>query len=101
MRLTKKISSSRSKENNKKDIQNIDLFNQFSEINEDSEYATIETKPHLYQLVSSYFELKLLMQLLESQDSVCFDTETTSLNEMEAELIGISLVGNMKLDILF
>ena len=86
----KKISSSRSKENNKKDIQNIDLFNQFSEINEDSEYATIETKPHLYQLVSSYFELKLLMQLLESQDSVCFDTETTSLNEMEAELIGIS-----------
>ena len=86
----KKISSSRSKESNKKDIQNIDLFNQFSEINEDSEYATIETKPHLYQLVSSYFELKLLMQLLESQDSVCFDTETTSLNEMEAELIGIS-----------
>ncbi len=86
----KKISSSRSKENNKKGIQNIDLFNQFSEINEDSEYATIETKPHLYQLVSSYFELKLLMQLLESQDSVCFDTETTSLNEMEAELIGIS-----------
>ncbi len=86
----KKISSSRSKENNKKDIQNIDLFNQFSEKNEDSEYATIETKPHLYQLVSSYFELKLLMQLLESQDSVCFDTETTSLNEMEAELIGIS-----------
>ena len=86
----KKISSSRSEENKKKDIQNIDLFNQFSEINEDSEYATIETKPHLYQLVSSYFELKLLMQLLESQDSVCFDTETTSLNEMEAELIGIS-----------
>ncbi len=86
----KKISSSRSNENNKKDIQNIDLFNQFSEKNEDSEYATIETKPHLYQLVSSYFELKLLMQLLESQDSVCFDTETTSLNEMEAELIGIS-----------
>ena len=86
----KKISSSRSKENNKKDIQNIDLFNQFSEKNEDSEYATIETKPHLYQLVSSYFELKLLMQLLESQESVCFDTETTSLNEMEAELIGIS-----------
>lgn len=86
----KKISSSRSKENNKKEIQNIDLFNQFSEINEDSEYATIETKPHLYQLVSSHFELKLLMQLLESQDSVCFDTETTSLNEMEAELIGIS-----------
>ena len=86
----KKFSNSQLKENNKKDIQNIDLFNQVSEINEDSEYATIETKPHLYQLVSSYFELKLLMQLLESQDSVCFDTETTSLNEMEAELIGIS-----------
>ena len=86
----KKFSNSQLKENNKKDIQNIDLFNQVSEINEDSEYATIETKPHLYQLVSSYFELKLLMQLLELQDSVCFDTETTSLNEMEAELIGIS-----------
>ncbi|MEC7247316.1 MAG: DNA polymerase I, partial [Bacteroidota bacterium] len=86
----KRISNSQLKENNEKDIQNIDLFNQVSEINEDSEYATIETKPHLYQLVSSYFELKLLMQLLESQDSVCFDTETTSLNEMEAELIGIS-----------
>ena len=86
----KKISNSQLKENNDKDIRNIDLFNQVSEINEDSEYATIETKPHLYQLVSSYFELKLLMQLLESQDSVCFDTETTSLNEMEAELIGIS-----------
>ena len=45
---------------------------------------------HFYQSVSNELSRKLLLKNLLQQKSVCFDTETTSLNTMEAELVGIA-----------
>ncbi|SHG66876.1 DNA polymerase I [Flagellimonas flava] len=51
---------------------------------------TITDISHLYQNVSSGLGLNLFMQKLMQQTSVCFDTETTSINPLEAELVGIA-----------
>ncbi|MDO4225355.1 MAG: DNA polymerase I, partial [Bergeyella zoohelcum] len=45
---------------------------------------------HLYQFVNTPKAQKLLVENLLKQKSVCFDTETTSLDELNAELVGIS-----------
>tara|TARA_R110000868_G_scaffold251311_1_gene508053 strand:- start:1717 stop:4569 length:2853 start_codon:yes stop_codon:yes gene_type:complete len=49
-----------------------------------------ETTPHFYQSVSSGMATKLFLQNLLKQSSVCFDTETTGLNPITAELVGIA-----------
>lgn len=51
---------------------------------------TIENTEHLYQFVNTPKAQKLLVENLLKQKSVCFDTETTSLDELNAELVGIS-----------
>lgn len=51
---------------------------------------TIKDVPHLYQSVKPGMALKLFMQNVLKQDAVCFDTETTSLNPLVAELVGIA-----------
>ncbi|TGV00941.1 DNA polymerase I [Flavivirga rizhaonensis] len=57
-----------------------------------SEYArkTAETTPHFYQSVDSGIATKLFIKNLMNQTSVCFDTETTGLNPITAELVGIA-----------
>lgn len=55
-----------------------------------SGYKTAENTAHVYQFVDTDFARKLFIQQLMKQTSVCFDTETTSLNTFEAELVGIS-----------
>ncbi|MBK5212188.1 MAG: DNA polymerase I [Flavobacteriaceae bacterium] len=52
--------------------------------------ATIENTEHFYQTVQPGMGSKLFLQNLMKQKSVCFDTETTSLNPLEAELVGIA-----------
>ena len=49
-----------------------------------------ENKDHFYQSVTTEFSQKLLLKKLMKQASVCFDTETTSLNTLEAKLVGIA-----------
>ncbi|MTE26870.1 DNA polymerase I [Winogradskyella ouciana] len=57
-----------------------------------SEYTrnTSETTSHFYQSVASGMATKLFVKNLMNQTSVCFDTETTSLNPLQAELVGIA-----------
>lgn len=55
-----------------------------------SGYLTLETYDHLYQLVEGKMGRKLLIDKLLQQKEVCFDTETTSLDALSAELVGIS-----------
>lgn len=55
-----------------------------------SNRATIENTAHFYQLVESTLSRKLLLQNLMQQKSVCFDTETTGLDALTAELVGIA-----------
>jgi DNA polymerase-1 len=55
-----------------------------------SNYATLETTEHFYQTVQGDLPVKLLLQNLTQQNSVCFDTETTGIDSLNAELVGMS-----------
>jgi DNA polymerase I len=53
-------------------------------------YDSLENKEHSYQIIQGELGVKLLLQNLQNQSSVCFDTETTGLDALHAELVGIS-----------
>ncbi|MFM1753535.1 MAG: hypothetical protein RLZZ236_474 [Bacteroidota bacterium] len=53
-------------------------------------YNTLENTTHSYQIIQGNLGIKLLLQNLQHQTSVCFDTETTGLDALHAELVGIS-----------
>jgi len=57
---------------------------------ETSERKNLSTTIHSYQLVNSPIARDLLLKKLLEEKQVCFDTETTSLNALEAELVGIA-----------
>ena len=59
-------------------------------IEEFSSRTTIENTPHVYQSVLPGMAMKLFLKNLIKQTSVCFDTETTGLNPLTAELVGIA-----------
>jgi DNA polymerase-1 len=61
------------------------------EVRTNSFYATLETTEHFYQIVQGDLPVKLLMQNLMNQTSVCFDTETTGIDALNAELVGLAL----------
>lgn len=73
-----------------------DQFDLFSSPNPEnsvqlsSGYKNLENTEHFYQIVDSDFAIKLLVQNLLKQTSVSFDTETTSIDALLAELVGIS-----------
>ena len=53
-------------------------------------YSSLENTEHFYQVIEGDLGIKLLLQNLQNQKSVCFDTETTGLDALHAELVGIS-----------
>jgi DNA polymerase-1 len=53
-------------------------------------YKTIATEKPSYHLISSPEERKELLELLLTQSSVCFDTETTDIDALHADLVGFS-----------
>ena len=55
-----------------------------------SNLATAATTPHQYKAVVSAEARKLLVEQLLQQQSVCFDTETDSLDVFSAKLVGMS-----------
>ncbi|MFT5056328.1 MAG: DNA polymerase-1 [Pseudoalteromonas distincta] len=55
------------------------------------EMKTISTTDHEYQLIDSQEKRKILIAELEKHKSFCFDTETTSLEEMDAEVLGLAI----------
>ncbi len=59
-------------------------------IKDSSSRNTINDIPHSYQSVAPGMAMKLFLQNLMKQKSVCFDTETTGLNPLTAELVGIA-----------
>lgn len=72
-----------------------DLFGGGETTNEDTEtrtsfYNTLENTPHSYQAIEGDLGIKLLLQNLQKQTAVCFDTETTGLDALHAELVGMS-----------
>ncbi|HLP62918.1 MAG TPA: DNA polymerase I [Flavobacterium sp.] len=76
---------------------NEDQFDLFGFSDDDSDepkphsyYATLETTSHNYQIIQGELGIKLFLQNLNSQTSVCFDTETTGIDALNAELVGMS-----------
>ncbi|MES2779175.1 MAG: DNA polymerase I [Bacteroidota bacterium] len=78
-----------------------DLFNQGSAIEKkEAETAseelpsvpnnTIENTPHTYHLIDTAEKRVSLIADLMQQPEVCFDSETTSLEELTAEVVGLS-----------
>src|SRR5690606_1578163 len=53
-------------------------------------FKTIREVPHVYHLANSPKLRDELFAALKSQQSFCFDIETTSLNRFEARLLGIA-----------
>jgi DNA polymerase-1 len=83
-----------SKKSAPKNEEQFDLFGfadeDTSNTSESSYYSTLENTEHFYQIVQGDLALKLLLQNLEKQYTVCFDTETTGLDALNAELVGIA-----------
>jgi DNA polymerase-1 len=63
---------------------------QSEETTSESTRKTIKNTSHFYQSVEPGMATKLFVKNLLSQTTVCFDTETTGLNPLEAELVGIA-----------
>jgi DNA polymerase-1 len=61
-----------------------------SESTPQSTRKSITNSEHFYQTVQPGMGTKLFLQNLLKQTSVCFDTETTGLNPITAELVGIA-----------
>lgn len=55
-----------------------------------SSRKTSKDIPHLYQSIAPGMAMKLFVQNLMKQTSVCFDTETTGIDPLSAELVGIA-----------
>lgn len=53
-------------------------------------FNNLENTEHLYQTVQGDLGIRLLLQNLLQQKSVCVDTETTGLDALNAELVGIA-----------
>lgn len=60
------------------------------EVKPHSYYGNLENTEHFYQSIQGDFAVKLLLQNLLQQTSVCFDTETTGIDALNAELVGMS-----------
>lgn len=71
-----------------------DLFNpppgQGTAINNQSSRESQQSTNHQYQWVDTPAGRSLLLEKLLLQASVCFDTETTGLDALQAELVGIA-----------
>ena len=63
----------------------------FAEAVPTQKLKTIKEVQHQYQLLTTQAEVEALLPELLLQKEVCFDTETTSLNELEAQIVGLSL----------
>lgn len=82
------------KQNVKKVNQQLDLFSENTPDESDSVKNThsrrLENTPHEYKLVDNEEEIRKLLDFFLTQTIVSLDTETTSTNPIDAELVGLS-----------
>jgi len=91
---TQKTSTSTTKESSPAGAGQFSLFGggdtTVPETTNDFSRKSIQTTSHFYQSVAPGLSTTLFLKNLISQSSVCFDTETTSINPITAELVGIA-----------
>ena len=66
------------------------LFDELEPSSGFTAYKTIHDTVHEYHLVDSPALRQSLIHFLLLQESICFDTETTSVDAVEADLVGLS-----------
>ena len=78
----------------KKADSQLDLFAEFAtkdeESSENSSYTSLKDTPHEYKLIDNENEIRNLFDFVMTFEIVSLDTETTSTNAIEAELVGMS-----------
>ena len=91
--LTDRILKKNQKVQKKVDTQ-LDLFAEFptdgEESAENSSFASLKDTLHDYKLVGNEEEMRKLCDFLMTNEILSLDTETTSTNAIEAELVGLS-----------
>jgi DNA polymerase-1 len=55
-----------------------------------TDYKTINTTPHTYHIAQTAEEINQLIAVINDSKCFCFDTETTGVDAMLAELVGMS-----------
>lgn len=72
-----------------------DLFEVFQadvrEENKNSNLRDIKSTQHMYHLIDNESRMRWLAHKFSTYDFLCFDTETTGVNPISAEIIGFSL----------
>lgn len=100
--LAKRIIGSNNTAENKSNLQT-DLFgNQMNNASAPKEEHVIEnallnnvhTTPHQYYILNSEEEVIQFLEKALQQNEICIDTETTSLDALQAELVGLSFSWN-------
>lgn len=61
-----------------------------AEKGEEPSFRTIATVDHRYELVKDLEGIRALVSTLNTLDTFCFDTETTGIDPIEAEIVGIA-----------
>ena len=78
----------------KSDNQQLSLFENFTAEEAGgakfSSFETLKTTPHTYKLVDNEEDLRKLCDFFRTKENLSLDTETTSTNAIEAELVGLS-----------
>jgi DNA polymerase I len=81
----------------KKDVAQMDMFGVAAVAVEEEEAVqeqisldTVNTVLHDYHIINTPALINSLIAYLDKQDEFCFDTETTSLEAVEAKLVGIA-----------
>ena len=81
----------KSKNNDNLELSIFDDFTTDGTVDEKkSSYKNIKSTPHDYQIIDNQEGIIKILHLFSSCNYLCFDTETTSLNPIDAELVGIS-----------
>lgn len=81
--------------NNKKSVkQQLDLFAENPtdepESSENASYETLQTTPHEYYLIENETDARKILDFFLTKEILSLDTETTSTNPIDAELVGLS-----------
>lgn len=50
----------------------------------------IHNTPHVYELIDTEEKINGLLEILQSEKEICFDTETTGLDANQADIVGLS-----------
>ena len=81
--------------NNKKSVkQQLDLFAENPtdepESSENASFETLQTTPHEYYLIENEADTRKILDFFLTKEILSLDTETTSTNPIDAELVGLS-----------